>query len=287
VSGRNFAALAAIAVSWLAAATAGASQLSIGSSSAFSLGNGTLDLGCASLLVAGSFAASSGTVNQALDVTISLGGTLNGDSGILNVTGNWDNSAGGAFAAGTSSVNLIDGCGRTSATISGETTFWELSMTTTTEKAIEFAAGSTQTINALLTISGTTDNLLTLRSTSPGSEATLNIQGAADANFVSITDIHAVPNPLSLGPNSIVGSNTTDVNLCGDISGNMIVDPADVMLAREHLMGKTIAGDITFCNVIGPFDPLGGGADCTVADIFVLARVVASSSVTSENTCNP
>ena len=160
-------------------------------------------------------------------------------------------------------------------------------MTTTTEKAIEFAAGSTQTINALLTISGTTDDLLTLRSTSPGNEATLNIQGAADANFVSITDIHAAPNPLSLGPNSIVGSNTTDMNLCGDISGDMIVDSADLMLAREHLMGKTIAGDITFCNVIGPFDPQGGGADCTVADIFVLARVVAGNSVTSENTCNP
>jgi hypothetical protein len=84
-----------------------------------------------------------------------------------------------------------------------------------------------------------------------------------------------------------VGSNTVDLNLCGDINGNMIVDPADVMLAREHLVGKAIAGDIRFCNVIGPFDPLGGGADCTVVDIFVLARVVAGNSVTSENTCNP
>ena len=75
------AAVAAVAVSWLAAATAGASQLSVGSGSAFNLGSGTLNLGCASLLVAGIFDAASGSVEQALNVTIASSGTLDGGSG--------------------------------------------------------------------------------------------------------------------------------------------------------------------------------------------------------------
>ena len=52
-------------------------------------------------------------------------------------------------------------------------------------------------------------------------------------------------------------------------------------------MGKAIAGDITLCNVIGPFDPLEAGADCDVADIFLLRRFVAGEAATLGNECKP
>ena len=51
--------------------------------------------------------------------------------------------------------------------------------------------GSTLNVSGLTTILGSdTDNLLTLRSTSPGSYATLNIQGTSDLNYLRIKDIY-------------------------------------------------------------------------------------------------
>jgi len=48
-----------------------------------------------------------------------------------------------------------------------------------------------------------------------------------------------------------------------------------------------VDGDITLCNVVGSFDPLEGGADCTVEGVFVLDRLAASFNVTAENACKP
>ncbi len=281
------AAVAAVAVSWLAAAIAGAGQLSVGSGSAFNLGSGTLNLGCASLLVAGTFDAASGSVEQALDVTITSGGTLDGGSGTLDLAGSWDNSNGGTFNAGTSSVNFVDGCGVSLATLSGGTSFSTLTLTTATGKTYQLEAGSTQTIGVALSLSGTAGNLLTLRSTSPGSAATLDVQGSGTGDFLDVADLHVTPNPIVFGPNSTVGSNTANVRQCGDINGDFSIDAADIALARNHVVGKPTAGDISLCNVIGPFDPGESGADCGVDDVFVLRRLAAGESVTAVNACKP
>jgi hypothetical protein len=60
------------------------------------------------------------------------------------VAGDWDNA--GTFNAGTSTVQLVDGCGLASATISGDTTFANLDMTTTSGFLYSFTSGSTQTV---------------------------------------------------------------------------------------------------------------------------------------------
>ncbi len=151
--------LAVLLTTILAASGASAQQLTLSAGSSLSLANSTLDLACASLVVAGSFAVGNGTVDQALDVTISLGGNLDGDNGTLNITGNWDNSAGGTFNAGTGSVNFVDGCALGVAAITGSTTFSTLTLTTTTGKTYQLEAGSTQTIGTLLSISGVTGTL--------------------------------------------------------------------------------------------------------------------------------
>jgi hypothetical protein len=74
---------------------------------------------------------------------------------------------------------------------------------------------------------------------------------------------------------------------CGDIDGDYHVEFTDLMLAREHLMGKAIAGDITRCNVVGDYAPAGDGSDCDVADITALSRYVGGKSVTLGNVCKP
>jgi hypothetical protein len=63
------------------------------------------------------------------------------------------------------------------------------------------------------------------------------------------------------------------------------VTEADLLIVREHLMGKNPTGFVaTRCNVIGPSD--GGVSDCDVADIFILQRFLAGSPVSVANACD-
>ncbi len=132
---------------------------------------------------------------------------MNGDSATLTVAGDWDNA--GTFNAGTSTVQLVDGCGLTSAVIAGDTTFANLELTTTSGFLYSFVSGSTQAVTSSLTLLGAAENLLTIRSTLDGSEAFLNVQGTSSADFVDVQDNDASGgNPVALGPNSVKGSNT-------------------------------------------------------------------------------
>ena len=85
-----------------------------------------------------------------------------------------------------------------------------------------------------------------------------------------------------------------DACQCGDLNLDNVLDGADALLARQHVVGATIVGtcDLTRCNVIGPADGgvssdcnAGGSSDCNVADVYVLERVAAALPVTLENTC--
>jgi hypothetical protein len=261
--------------------------LTVGAGTSFDLGTAALNLGCADLSVEGTMSAGTVGFDQARHVTIGATGVLNGGSATLEVAGDWDNGSGGAFNAGTSSVNLVDGCGVSTSTILGSTTFASLTLTTATGKTYRLEAGSTQTIGAALSIAGTAGDLLLLRSTSAGSEATLDVEGSATIDFVDVQDLHASPNPIVFGPNSVLGTNIANASQCGDIDGNLVIEAADVTAAREHLVGKAISGDITLCNVVGPVDPLQSGADCGVDDILVLDRLASALAVTAENVCSP
>jgi hypothetical protein len=74
---------------------------------------------------------------------------------------------------------------------------------------------------------------------------------------------------------------------CGDVSGNDVIDAADLEIARKHLVGATIdvPFDLTRCNVIGP--PNQGIDDCDVRDIYILSRLLEGKAATIENTCLP
>jgi len=268
------------------AGASGAAQLDVGVGSSLDLGTSSLNLGCANLNVGGTLDAGSIGITNADDLAIGAVGVLNGESAALSVSGDWVN-AGGTFNAGTSTVFLFDGCGNTDVSISGDTTFSTLILLSTTGKTYRLESGSTQTVDLALTIGGVEGNLLQLSSTSPGTEAFVNLQGSASIDWVAVSDIHGVPNRLVFGPNSSVGTNNANASQCGDLDGDFTTALADVTMAREFLVGNTIAGDITLCNVIGPHDPLQTGADCEVDDIFVLERMAASEPIAAENGCAP
>jgi len=187
---------------------ASASQLTVGSGATLDLGTGNLDLGCADLTIAGTLSAGTAGFAQARDVTIDPTGLVNGDSAMLQVAGDWDNS--GAFNAGTSTVQLVDGCGLTSAVIAGDTTFANLDMTTSSGKLYSFTSGSTQTVTTSLTLMGEdSGDQLKIRSTLAGSEAFLDLQGASQsAAHVDVQDNHAIGAPLELLGASIKRANT-------------------------------------------------------------------------------
>ena len=182
-------------------------QVTVGSGASLDLGTGSLDLGCADLSVGGTLAAGTAGFSQARDVTIDPSGVVNGNTATLQMAGDWDNS--GTFNAGSSTVQLVDGCGLASAVIAGDTTFANLDMTTTSGFLYSFVSGSTQTVSGSLSLLGASGNLLTLRSTLGGSEAFLNALGASSADFVDAQDNDASGgNSIALGPDSVKGSNT-------------------------------------------------------------------------------
>jgi hypothetical protein len=198
---------AAVLVTLVTASVASGANVTVGSGSSFDLGTGSLDLGCADLTVGGTLTAGTAGFSQARDVTIDPSGVVNGDSATLGVAGDWDNA--GAFNAGTSTVQLVDGCSLASATISGDTTFANLNMTTTSGFLYSFTSGSTQTVTGALALQGAAANLLTIRSTLEGSEAFLNVQGSSSGDFVDVQDNDATAgNTVILGANSLKGSNT-------------------------------------------------------------------------------
>jgi hypothetical protein len=204
-------ALVGALLAWAGAASA--AQITVGAGSTVNFADAAVDLGCADLLVSGTLNTGSASVAQALDVTIASGGTLNGGSGTLDVTRDWDRI--GTFSAGTGTVRFVDGCSTTSGTISDSNTFNDLVLTTSSGKQVFFQAGETTIVAGALTLSGASGNLLQIRSTSDGVEALLDLDQAATGTFIDVKDNHAVDQAVTLGPNSVDSGNATGWSLSG------------------------------------------------------------------------
>jgi hypothetical protein len=191
----------------MTASLAGAAEFVVGSGGSVDLGTGSLDLGCADLTVAGTFAGGSVGFDQARDVTIAPTGILNGEAATLQVAGDWDNA--GSFNAGTGSVTMIDGCGLLSASVLGNTTFNDLQIVSTLAKLVNFEAGATTTVSGELSLAGQSGSLLQIRSTLAGVAAKFDAQGTTSAEYIDIADNDATAGKLiSVGPGSQKGSDT-------------------------------------------------------------------------------
>jgi hypothetical protein len=111
----------------------------------------------------------------------------------VTVFGDWTNA--GTFVPSTGTVALS---GTGTQTLSGNTGFYNLSATASAARTINFTAGTTQTIasGGSLTLTGADSNLLTLASTTPGTQWNLradNEIAAQTIQYVNVSDCNAGP----------------------------------------------------------------------------------------------
>jgi exosortase sorting signal-containing protein len=193
---------AVAALACLLFATGAYGSVTVPAGGTISLASGALDLGCTDITVAGNLQVGSALITTVRDVTIQAGtppdGTLDGGSGSITLAGNWSNS--GAFFPGTSSVFFVDnpGCAASS-TLSGNTTFYNLSLVSSLEKIYTFTAGTTQTILHALTIQGTLAHPIQIASSVPGDPGFINLAsgGTQNISHVGVSDNWATGQPLA------------------------------------------------------------------------------------------
>jgi len=159
------------------------------------LGDSSNDLGFTDVIVAGTLLLQNGSLNGVRNLTIAPGGSIVAGSGVITLSGNWNNA--GSFSAGTGAVNFVDAPACSSGTISGSSTFATLSLVSTCGKLYRFAVGSNQTIVTLLTLSGTAALPLRLESTGAAQTAFINLTGQQLINNLAVTDVRATGVPLS------------------------------------------------------------------------------------------
>jgi hypothetical protein len=223
-------------------------QVIVPSGAAFSLGGGSLDLGNTSLQVGGSFAVGSGNVQNVDSVSILAGGTLNGDSGTLTLFGDWSNA--GTFAAGSSTVNFIDGVAQ--ANISGNSTFNNASFVSANGKNYVFAVGTTQSVSGLLTILGTSAQGIQFRSSTAGQVANIDLLpgGTQNIQYVGVSDVHATGQHLAANQTNDGGSGNAKGWFGSAAAGNTVPTPAfsgiGLLLLALLLVGFSARAFATF-----------------------------------------
>jgi filamentous hemagglutinin family protein len=186
------------------------------------------------------FNGGTGTVDVNGDLTIA-GGTYTATSGTTFVSGNFAHT-GGTFSHNNGTVNL-DGGGGTNQVISGTTTFYNLTKTTTVANTLTFTAGTTQTIANTLTIQGAAGQLISIRSSISGTQASIAPQGTRSVTRVDVKDNNNTVLPR-IAPTFSVnsGNNTnwfyvaiwegdisTDYGTAGNWDGNQVPEGSDTV----------------------------------------------------------
>lgn len=195
--------LRAITVSMCLLLSTGADgAITVPAGGSLSLAGGAMDLGCTDITVAGNLQVGSAAITNVRNVAIQAGtspdGTLDGGSGSITLAGNWSNS--GTFIPGTSSVFFVDNFGcAPSSTLSGNTTFYNLSLISNLGKVYTFTSGATQTVLHALTIQGTPANPIQIASSTPGSPSFINLAPGGTQNIanVGVSDNWATGQPLA------------------------------------------------------------------------------------------
>jgi hypothetical protein len=192
----------------LAVTTPALADVTVPAGGAISLNGATVDLGCSDVNVAGTFSLDGGTLLNVRNLSIAPGGSISAAAGQITLSGNWSNA--GTFSAGTGRVSFVDApaCA-TASTVTGSTQFYELSMVSTLGKLYQFAAGSTQRVARLLTMTGTLANPTRISSTVPGQLAFIDLSGGQNLTGLAVRDMAATgfwlaPNQSNLAPGAVV-----------------------------------------------------------------------------------
>ncbi len=198
------------------------------------------------------------TINGPVTIYVSGGGGTNEiDAGgaTINVSGNWTNND--TFTPGTSTV-VLNGANQT---LSGSTTFRNLTKTVSSADTLTFTAGTTQTITGTATLNGASGQLLSLRSSAPGTRWNLNLAtGATKAiSYVDVQDSDASGSDAALldinPPNSVDSGNNVSwfgsANITASKSSAVISDPANGTNNPKRIPGAVVEYTITVTNTAG------------------------------------
>jgi DNA-binding beta-propeller fold protein YncE len=182
--------------------------------------------------------AGAGTLTAADALT--LGGNFTNQDGAgnvditnrtVNVAGNWSWGISGSLLSNFSTVVFNGG----NQSINGNAaSFYNLTKTSATAATLTFQAGSTQTINGVLTLHGSVGNPLSLRSSAPGTQWDINPLGFRSVSFVDVQDsfdVNALP---------LTASNSVD---SGD-NTNWIVSPASTTTTVTSTTSATTVGQV-------------------------------------------
>ena len=144
-----------------------------------------MDMGCTDVVADGSLNLAGGTLSNVRNVLIGAGGQVNLRNGTISLAGNWTNGGGTLGLPGT--VAIVDDVAcATSSVISGNTTFGTLSITSSSGKLVQFAVGSTQTVQQSLVLTGT-GTPLRIESTTPATpSADLHLAAGATQSVSNV-----------------------------------------------------------------------------------------------------
>ena len=173
-------------------------------------------------------------------------------------------------------MSLVDGC-RATASVSGNTGFANLDISTTSGRQVDFEAGSIQTVTGTFSLLGTAGNLLVLRSSVGGSVAFLDVQGTGSGDFVDVADLDATAgNSITLGPDSVTGSNTPGWLLTAAVPALGVLGMA--VLALSLAGSGSAVGETTLVPLSAVVLTLGGwrSAYIVLAAILVILIIPIS-----------
>lgn len=204
---RAFACLIFLAV-FVSPATVFAQAISIGPGASWRVGDAALDLDCAALNVAGTFAAQDGRVEGIGHLGIN--GQVTAAAAILEVGGNWSNH--GSFLAGSSTVRMSDRCNQAQSSITGNTGFSTFSIESARGKSYRFEAGQTQSVALGLRLAGVPGQHLFIGSTLSGSRASvaLSPNGAQQITWLNVSDMEAPVGSAWVAPDRPENFNSID-----------------------------------------------------------------------------
>jgi len=158
---------------------------------------------------AGSVKLTNATLDISGGVTITSEGTFSAHPGDVYLTGDWANE--GTYSAHATSTVTLDG---TNQTISGNSTFYDLTKSVPSACTFTFGAGDTQSINNTLTMTGSSGKVLTICSTDGGNQGTLDVASniTSGIDYVNVTDNKAdgENHTITAGLNSVDSGNNTN-----------------------------------------------------------------------------
>lgn len=143
--------------------------------------NGTVTVGDGSNAVSVTGATNNPTITSTGNFTVAASGTFTSTSGTLSVAGNFSNS--GTFTHNSGTVSLTG----TTQTVSGTTTFNNLTIDKTNSPTISFTSGTTQTISGSFTATGDATHQITIGATTTSAATLSKASGTVTCSYCTIS----------------------------------------------------------------------------------------------------